>query len=152
MTNSFDAGTLTNSSTTTPSSTTPSGATDDTALDLAYAIAAAADERKGGDITILRVGEVSYLADYFVIVTGFSAVQVRAISRTIEEEIEESWNRRPLRTEGQIDGSWIVQDFGEVIAHIFLPREREFYNLEAFWGHAERISYVPPEVAAKAQS
>lgn len=146
MTNSFDAGTLANSS------TAPLTATDDnTALDLAYAIAAAADERKGGDITILQVGEVSYLADYFVIVTGFSAVQVRAISRTIEEEIEEKWNRRPLRTEGQIDGSWVVQDFGEVIAHIFLPREREFYNLEAFWGHAERISYVPPEVAAKAQ-
>ncbi|HEY9762451.1 MAG TPA: ribosome silencing factor [Trichocoleus sp.] len=120
----------------------------DSALQLAYAIAQAADDRKGGDIVILQVGDVSYLADYFVIVTGFSSVQVRAIARTIEEEIEENWHRRPLRSEGQLEGSWIVQDFGEVIVHIFLPREREFYNLEAFWGHAQQIDYVPPEISS----
>ncbi|MBD0267053.1 MAG: ribosome silencing factor [Cyanobacteria bacterium Co-bin8] len=128
------------------------GGSSDTALELAYAIAKAADDRKGSDIAILQVGEVSYLADYFVVITGFSAVQVRAIARTIEDELEQTWHRRPLRTEGQGEGSWIVQDFGEVIAHIFLPREREFYNLEAFWGHAQRIDYVPPNSASNVQS
>jgi ribosome-associated protein len=47
-----------------------------------------------------------------------------------------------------MEGSWIVQDYGEVIVHIFLPREREFYNLEAFWGHAQEIRYSPPGLSA----
>lgn len=142
MSDLFKTGTLVNSPVTPESH--PAAETD-TALQLAFAIAAAADSRKGGDIAILQVGDVSYLADYFVIVTGFSAVQVRAIARTIEEDLEETWHRRPLRTEGQGEGTWVVQDFGEVIVHIFLPREREFYNLEAFWGHAQRIDYSPPQ-------
>ena len=109
--------------------------------ELAWTIAQAADDRKGEDILILQVGEVSYLADYFVIVTGFSRVQVRAISQSIEQKVETLLERRPLRVEGQAEGTWILQDFGEVIVHILLPQEREFYNLEAFWGHAEQIEF-----------
>lgn len=109
--------------------------------DLALTIAQAADERKGDNIVILRVADVSYIADYFVIVTGYSRVQVRAISQSIEEQVETTWQRHPLRTEGQADGSWLLQDYGEVIVHIMLPQEREFYNLEAFWGHADPVEF-----------
>ena len=116
----------------------------DPALQLAYAIAAAADERKGGNITILQVGDVSYLADYFVVVTGFSTVQVRAITRSIEGTLEDDFNRRPLRVEGQMEGNWILMDYGEVIVHVFMPEAREFYDLEAFWGHANQMLYTPP--------
>jgi ribosome-associated protein len=121
----------------------PAASADEDALKLAYAIAAAADERKAGNITILQVGDVSYLADYFVVATGFSAVQVRAITRSIEATLEDDWNRRPLRVEGQGEGSWIVMDYGEVIAHIFMPEARDFYDLEAFWGHANQVVYQP---------
>lgn len=116
---------------------------DDDSRQIALTAAQAADERKGVDIAVLKVTDVSYLADYFVIATGFSNVQVRAIARAIEDQIAEQWNRYPLRTEGQSEGSWILQDYGDVIVHIFLPREREFYNLEAFWGHAERLEFAP---------
>lgn len=115
----------------------------DDALKLAQIIAQAADERKGGDIRILKVGEVSYLADYFVIVTGFSTAQVRALCNTIEALVEETLGRLPLRTEGQGEGRWVLQDYGEVIAHVFMPEEREFYDLEAFWGHAETVDFAP---------
>jgi ribosome-associated protein len=108
---------------------------------VAITIAQTADDRKGVDISVLKVGEVSYLADYFVVVTGFSSVQVRAIARAIEDKVQEQHQRLPLRTEGQGDGSWVLQDYGDVIVHIFMPEEREFYNLEAFWGHAEKISF-----------
>jgi ribosome-associated protein len=108
---------------------------------LALTIARAAEERKGNEIVLLRVSEVCYLADYFVIVTGFSNVQVRAISQAIADQVEEEWQRLPLRTEGQSDASWIVMDYGDAIVHILKPQEREFYNLEAFWGHAERIDF-----------
>ncbi|MBW4497835.1 MAG: ribosome silencing factor [Oscillatoria princeps RMCB-10] len=112
----------------------------DPTRDFALTIARAAEDRKGGNILMLKVGEVSYLADYFVIVTGFSRVQVRAIAQAIQEKVEQEWHRLPLRMEGQAEGSWVLQDYGEVIVHILMPKEREFYNLEAFWGHAERIS------------
>jgi len=112
----------------------------DSSLQLALTVARAAEERKGSDITILRITEVSPLADYFVIVTGFSKVQLRAIARSIEEKVEQDLQRPPIRREGQTDGTWVLQDYSDVIVHIMLPQEREFYNLEAFWGHAERVN------------
>lgn len=108
---------------------------------LALTIAQAADDRKGTNIVLLRVADVSYLADYFVVITGFSSVQVRAIARSIEDKVETEWQQLPVRIEGQIDGNWVLIDYGDVIAHIFMPKEREFYNLEAFWGHAEQINF-----------
>ncbi|MEW6493959.1 MAG: ribosome silencing factor [Cyanobacteriota bacterium] len=113
----------------------------DLSRELALTMAQAADDRKGEDITILRVAEVSYLADYFVIVTGFSRAQVRAIAQAIEEKVEKEYLRQPLRVEGKGESNWILQDYGEIIVHILLPQEREFYNLEAFWGHAEQIEF-----------
>ncbi|MBU6229870.1 MAG: ribosome silencing factor [Cyanobacteria bacterium REEB459] len=115
----------------------------DQSFQLAYDIAAAADQRKGSNIVILPVADVSYLADYFVIITGFSTVQVRAITRSIEASLEEQWQRQPLRLEGQLEGSWVVMDYGDVIVHIFLPETRDFYDLEAFWGHTPALVYQP---------
>ncbi|MEH1822602.1 MAG: ribosome silencing factor [Nostoc sp.] len=107
---------------------------------LAATIAEAASDRKAGEIILLKVAEVSYLADYFVMMTGYSRVQVRAIAQAIEGKVETELQRRPIRTEGKVEGSWVLQDYGDVIVHIMMPKEREFYNLEAFWIHAERIS------------
>jgi ribosome-associated protein len=109
---------------------------------LAWKIAETADDKKGADIVILQVAEVSYLTDYFVIVTGFSKAQVRAIADAIEEKVAETFNHHPARVAGKTEGSWILQDYGEVIVHIFLPEEREYYNLEAFWGHAQKIEFL----------
>lgn len=124
-----------------------STATDNTSPDeargLIMTVAQAAEDRKAVDIVLLRVAEVCYLADYFAIVTGFSNVQVRAISQAIADQVEEEWQRLPLRTQGLSDASWVVMDYGDAIIHILKPQEREFYNLEAFWGHAERIDFSP---------
>ncbi|WP_375472342.1 ribosome silencing factor [uncultured Nostoc sp.] len=116
------------------------GQTEEASEKLAATIAIAASDRKAGEILLLKVTEVSYLADYFVMMTGYSKVQVRAIAQAIEGKVETELQRRPLRTEGKIEGSWVLQDYGDVIVHIMMPKEREFYNLEAFWIHAERIS------------
>ena len=113
----------------------------DISQELALTIAEAAEDRKGGNIVMLRVTEVSYLADYFVIVTGFSKVQVRAISNAIQQQVELEWQRLPRRIEGQAEGSWVLLDYGDAIVHILMPKEREYYNLEAFWGHAERMEF-----------
>jgi ribosome-associated protein len=113
----------------------------DSSYVLAHLIAEAADERKGADIVLLKVGDVTVLADYFVLVTGYSKVQVRAIARSIEEAVAEKLNRQPIRSEGLSEGTWVVEDYGDVIVHVLMPQEREYYNLEAFWGHAERTSF-----------
>ncbi|MBW4643367.1 MAG: ribosome silencing factor [Goleter apudmare HA4340-LM2] len=117
----------------------PQGEIEEVSDKLAITIAEAASDRKAGDILLLRVADVSYLADYFVLMTGYSRVQVRAIADAIEGQVETEWQRRPLRTAGKAEGSWVLQDYGEVIVHIMMPKEREFYNLEAFWSHAERL-------------
>lgn len=104
-------------------------------------IAEAADDKKAQDIVLLKVTEVSYLTDYFVIATGFSTTQIKAICDSIEKQIAEKYQLTPLRIQGKTDARWIVVDYGEVIVHIFMQEEREYYNLEAFWGHAERIEY-----------
>jgi len=118
----------------------------DRSLGLARTIATAADDRKASEIVILKVAEVSYLTDYFAIATGFSKTQVRAIADAIEEKVEQEWQQQPLRVEGKAEGAWILLDYGDAIAHIMLPTEREFYNLEAFWGHAEQIEFTPEEL------
>lgn len=115
----------------------------DPAGQLAWTAAVAADDRKAVDITLLRVTDVCYLSDYFVVVTGFSRTQVRAIADEVEAQMEIQWQRYPLRTEGKSEGSWVLLDFGEVIVHVLLPTEREFYNLEAFWGHGDRLDFAP---------
>ena len=106
---------------------------------LALAIAEAALERQAGELLVLKVADVSYLADYFLMMTGYSRVQVRAIVDAIEDKIKTECQRIPLRTEGKMEGRWVLQDYGDVIVNIMMPKEREFYNLEAFWGHAQQV-------------
>lgn len=111
---------------------------------LARLAAEASDDRKAVDIRLIRVDEVSSLADWFVISSGLSDVQVRAIARSVEDQIEESSGRLPLRREGQKEGKWMLLDYGDVIVHVLTPSERSYYDLESFWGHGEQTSYVSP--------
>lgn len=127
----------------TEETTAATSVVDTAARELAITIAQAADDRKAENIRILDVSGISYLADYFVIASGFSKVQVRAIARSIEMGVKDTYQRQPIRTEGMGDGQWVLYDYGEVIVHIFMPREREFYDLEAFWGHAQEVPFEP---------
>ena len=111
----------------------------DQTLELTSTIINAALDRKGDNIVVIKVSEVSYLADYFVIITGYSHVQVRAISQAIAQKVEQEKQLAPVGVEGQRENAWVLMDYGDVIVHILKPEEREFYNLEAFWSQAERI-------------
>lgn len=109
---------------------------------LALLAADACDDRKAGDIVLIRVEEISSIADWFVIASGFSDVQVRAIARSVEDKLEEHTGRLPLRKEGLKEGRWILLDYGEVIVHALTPDERNYYDLESFWGHGETERFV----------
>jgi len=116
--------------------TTPSEA-------LARLAAEACDDRKAVDIRLIRVEDISSLADWFVICSGLSDVQVRAIARSVEERLEREVHRLPLRREGQAEGRWLLLDYGELIVHVLTPQERHFYDLESFWGHGEQHRFIP---------
>jgi ribosome-associated protein len=113
---------------------------DYTSHDLALLAAAAADDRKAGDAVLIDISEVSLLADYLLIVSGYSKVQLRAICGSITDKIEEELNHLPLRTEGENQGGWVLIDYGDLIVHIMMPEQREFYDLESFWSHGATIA------------
>jgi ribosome-associated protein len=109
---------------------------------LALLAAEACDDRKAVDIRLIRVEEVSSLADWFVICSGLSDVQVRAIARSVEDRLETEAGRLPLRKEGQSEGRWVLLDYGELIVHVLTPSERRYYDLESFWGHGEQEPFL----------
>jgi ribosome-associated protein len=125
----------------------PSSPADPQTEAMARLAAEACDDRKAVDIRLIRVDEVSSLADWFVICSGLSDVQVRAIARSVEDRLEQDLGRLPLRREGQSEGSWLLLDYGEVIVHVLTPSEREYYDLESFWGHGDQVRYLGSRTA-----
>ena len=109
---------------------------------LAEMAAEACDDRKATDIQLIRIDEVSSLADWMVIAGGLSEVQVRAIAKSVEDRLEEEADRLPLRSEGLNEGKWALLDYGELIVHVLQPSERGFYDLEAFWSHGEHHGFM----------
>jgi ribosome-associated protein len=118
----------------------PSLLSQDLAYQMTMTAATVADDRKAEDILILAIGEVSVLAEYFVIATGFSKAQVRAIANAIEGKISDEFQRLPVRTAGESEATWVLQDYGDLMVHIMMPNERQNYELEAFWGHAPKVA------------
>ncbi|MBN1593985.1 MAG: ribosome silencing factor [Candidatus Coatesbacteria bacterium] len=95
-------------------------------------------ERKGRDIAILDLTELTPIADYFVICSSTSTMHARAILEHVELTCKKAGFRR-LGTEGEQNAKWILVDYGDVIVHIFLDETRQFYSLERLWGDAKRI-------------
>src|SRR4051812_280444 len=106
-----------------------------TSLDVARLCAQAADNKKGEDILVLDVHDISSVTDYFVIVTGQSEPHLKAIRNEIEGKLKESG----MVSKG-IDGfphsQWVVMDYFDVLVHVFAREPREFYALERLWGDA----------------
>jgi ribosome-associated protein len=98
-----------------------------------------ADEKKALDISMLDTAKVSYLADYFVICSGESAAQIQAITETIKSALNKM-GIAPLGEEKDGNKRWNLLDYGDVVIHVMHPQERQFYQLEQFWNHANVVS------------
>lgn len=107
-------------------------------LQLATQIAKALDAKKATDVKVLKVHDLTVMADYFVIASGNSSTQVRALADEVEFKLAEQ-GVRPTQKEGEKSRGWIVLDYGSVIAHVFYPEDREFYALERLWADAEQV-------------
>lgn len=98
----------------------------------------ACEETKGMDIKVLDIKGLTPIADYFVIVSGGSTVQVKAIADEVEEAMDKEGC--PIsRKEGYTAGRWILLDYGDIIVHIFHREDREFYNIERLWADSKEI-------------
>ncbi len=107
-----------------------------TAAELTVPIVRALDKHKAQDITVLDVSKVTPLADRFIIASGGSTTQVKALVDYVETDLAKE-GIHALRTEGYASAQWIVLDLGNVVLHVFLNTAREFYDLERLWQDAD---------------
>jgi ribosome-associated protein len=98
----------------------------------------AALDHKAIDLVILEVKDLSSITDYFVICSGKSDRQVKAIAAHIEEKLGKK-GMVPLGVEGKREGRWVLLDYGDVVVHVFYQPVREFYELERLWSEAPRL-------------
>ena len=98
-----------------------------------------ADNKKAENIVILDVRDLSSVTDYFVIASGTSEPHLRAIVGAITDGLREEHEVRPMRTDGSLQGAWVVLDFFDVIVHVMRTDARERYDLEGLWGDAARV-------------
>ena len=118
---------------------------------MAFAAAEYADDKKAEDIVILDMRNLSMVADYMVICSGTSLPQLRAVRDEIEDKFREEHRRRPIAGDRNLESGWLIQHYGDVMVHIFLPEKRDFYALEDLFNDAPRVLWEPtsPQAAKK---
>lgn len=109
-----------------------------TAIEKVHAVASMLDNKKARDITAIEIKDLTTIGDYFVIASGSSNTQVKALCDTVEEGMT-ALGFEPLRKEGYQSAMWVVLDYTDVIIHIFSKEAREFYSLERLWADAPKI-------------
>ena len=93
-------------------------------------------EKKGRDVVVMDLRGISGVADYFVLCTGDSDVQIKALADAVQELIRKDLNERPWHSEGYDHLQWVLLDYVDVVAHVFNGERRSFYDLERLWGDA----------------
>ncbi|GAC1389093.1 MAG: ribosome silencing factor [Ktedonobacteraceae bacterium] len=108
---------------------------------LAKAAVDIASDKKASDVLLLDIREISTIADYFVICTGNNARQIQAIADALNDDLKKQ-GARLLYREGNSDTGWVLLDYGDIIVHVFAPKEREYYRLERLWSEAKTVVYL----------
>lgn len=99
----------------------------------------ALDEKKGEDIQIIEIKDITTIADYFIIANGSNSLQVDALVKSVTDKLAQ-YGYEPKRIEGIRSASWILLDYGDVVVHVFSKEDRLFYNLERIWRDGKTIS------------
>ncbi len=109
---------------------------------LAVRAARAASEKQGRDIRVLQVRDLIAITDYFVIASGATDRQVKAIGEEIEAELGKT-GVKPIRREGERDLRWLLLDYADFIVHVFHVEDRAYYELERLWKDAPDVAWEP---------
>ena len=108
-------------------------------LELAKMIVEALESKKAVDVKLLKVADLTVVADYFVVASGTSTTQVGALADEVDFKLSHA-GIEPNRVEGASTRQWILMDYGSVIVHVFYPEARTFYALEHLWADAEEVA------------
>ena len=108
---------------------------------IALIAAKACDSKKANYISLININKVSYISDWILIVEGLSDVQVRSMSKSVENDLKENFNLEPLRREGINEAKWALLDYGDLIVNIFQPEYRKYYDLESFWSNGDYYKF-----------
>jgi ribosome-associated protein len=114
-----------------------------TPAEIAYAVAGFAADRKALDIVQLDLTGIIGYTDYFLICSGRTERQTKAIHDAIHEGMKSEHGMLPRRVEGLPGARWILMDYLDVVVHVFTPEAREFYRLEQLWGEAPARTFAP---------
>lgn len=112
-----------------------------TAKEVAAIAAKALDSKKGIDLRLIEISDISTLADYFLICTASSNTHVRTLCDAVEEAMDEAGEPMVGR-EGHRGGTWVVLDFGCVVVHVFTEETRAFYDLERLWQDGKQVGMI----------
>ena len=110
-----------------------------TPKELALLAARALSDKKGREIRVLEISELTTLADYFVLASGSSNTQINALVDSVEKVLAEEADEQPLHREGYRGGTWVLLDYGCIAIHVFNQEAREFYGLERLWQDGKAI-------------
>lgn len=99
---------------------------------------AALEDKKGEDIRVIDISEVTSIGDYFVIATGTNSSQVQALVDNVQEQLYKAGYSTD-KIEGYRSGSWVLLDYNDIIIHVFSKEDRVFYNLERIWRDGKDI-------------
>lgn len=100
----------------------------------------ALEDKKGEDIRVIDIHEISVVADYFIIANGNNPSQVEALVDSVEEKLEQA-GHHVKRIEGSRSSSWVLMDYADIVVHIFDREDRLFYDLERIWSDGREIDY-----------
>ena len=110
-----------------------------TPKELALLAARALSDKKGAQIQVLEIGDLTTLADYFVLATGSSNTQINALVDNVEKVLHEEAEEEPLHREGYRGGTWVLLDYGCICVHVFSAEARSFYDLERLWADGKPL-------------
>ena len=113
-------------------------------LELAGRAARLLDDKKAQRINVIKIEDISSIADYFVTATGTSSTHVRSLADEVEEKLKAEEALQP-RVEGYRSNSWILLDYGNVVVHVFTQEARDFYDLDRLWADGAKVDWQSEE-------
>ena len=111
-----------------------------TSFEIAKKAAELLDNKKAERINVIKIDDISSLADYFVIATGISSTHVRSLADELEEKFKEE-GIAPAGIEGYRSNSWVLLDYSHVVVHVFTQEGRDFYDLDRLWTDGEKVDW-----------
>jgi ribosome-associated protein len=109
---------------------------------MARRIVNVAEDKKAEDILLLDLRPDAIIADFFVIATGNSERQLKALTEYIREAMKTDYSKLPHSTEGTSESGWMLMDYGDIVVHLFVEEKRRYYDLEGLWRTANVLLHI----------